>query len=220
MRDVVAIDGPGGVGKSTVAAALADRLGVAHVDTGAYYRAATLACLRAGVPLGEGPACARVVEQAHIDRRGGRTFLDGADVEHAIRGPEVTEHVSQVAGHPQVRRLLVPRQRAATAHGGVVEGRDAGTAVVPDAPAKVWLSADPRERAARRARQLGITDPAEIDALTADLARRDTADARQMERAHDAIVVDTSERTVTQVVEAIVERLPTGPDHVRMREGS
>lgn len=211
MSLVVAIDGPGGSGKSTVARALAERLGVAHVDTGAYYRAATLACLRAGVRLDDGSGCARVAADVWIDTSDGRTFLDGEDVEDAIRGAEVTAHVSQVAAHPEVREVLVARQRAAASSGGVVEGRDAGTAVVPDAPVKVWLTASPLERATRRAHQLGETDPEAIAAHAADLARRDEADAQQMTPAPDAEDVDTDGLSVDEVVETIVRRLPGAP---------
>lgn len=207
MSLIVAIDGPGGSGKSTVAAALADRLGVPHVDTGAYYRAATLACLRAGIPLDDEEACAGVVRDARIEHAAGRARLDGADVEDDIRGPLVTAHVSQVAAHPRVRDLLVARQRAAAHGGGVVEGRDAGTAVVPDAVAKVWLTASPEERAARRARQLGQTDPEAIADHAADLARRDRADAAQMTPAPDAVVIDTDGLGVEEIVDEIVVRL-------------
>ncbi|MDQ3709846.1 MAG: (d)CMP kinase, partial [Actinomycetota bacterium] len=131
---VVAIDGPAGSGKSTIAAALAERLGFAHVDTGAYYRAGTLAVLRSGIDLRDGAGCARVIGDLTIERRAGRTLLDGVDVEDDIRGPEVTATVSAVSAHPAVRAALLGAQRAAVSPAGaVVEGRDVGSVVVPDA---------------------------------------------------------------------------------------
>lgn len=201
---VVAIDGPGGAGKSTIAAALAERLGVPHVDTGAIYRAATLAVLRAGVDPGDAQACARVADSAEIGRRGGRTLLDGEDVEDEIRGARVTAHVSRVSGHPPVRAALLAAQREGIgAEGGVVEGRDAGTAVVPDADLKVWLTASPQERAARRAAQLDETDPERVAALARELELRDASDAERMRPAEDAVTVDTSGRGIDDIVEGL-----------------
>lgn len=205
---VVAIDGPSGSGKSTVAAALARRLGIRHVDTGAYYRAATLAVLRAGLA----PDDFRVPElvaAARIERRGGRTYLDGQDVEAEIRGGPVTAAVSVVAAHPRVRRVLVARQRAEVGDGGgaVVEGRDAGTVVVPDADLKVWLTASPRERATRRAAQVGEAAPEAVQAQAEALARRDARDAAQMTRAPDVVVVDTTATSVAALVATLVARL-------------
>jgi cytidylate kinase len=199
---VVAIDGPAGSGKSTVARALASRLGVPHVDTGAFYRAAALAVMRAGVPVADGAACAAVVATTAIGRQGDRTLLDGEDVEAEIRGPSVTGAVSAVAAHPAVRSTLLAAQRAGvSAFGGVVEGRDAGTVVVPAAPLKVWLTATPLERAARRAAQLGHLDPAAVARHALDLARRDEADAAQMVQAPDVLVVDTTGRSVRSLVD-------------------
>lgn len=213
MSLVVAIDGPAGAGKSTIAAALAERLGLAHVDTGAFYRAATLLVLRAGVDVADAAACADVVAAASIDRRAGRTYLDGEDVEDAIRGPAVTAAVSQVSGHPGVRAALVGLQRAQIDDGGaVVEGRDAGTVVVPDATLKVWLTASPVERATRRAGQLGTTEPDDVAVHAADIARRDAADADRMIRAADAVVVDTTGRDVPAIVDELVALAAAAPD--------
>lgn len=207
-RMVVAVDGPGGSGKSTVAQELARRLRVVHVDTGAYYRAVTLMVLRAGADPADAAACAALAEQAAITRWAGRTYVDGEDVEDAIRGPRVTAWVSTVAAHPQVRDRLVAQQRAAIgSSGAVVEGRDAGTVVVPDAHFKVWLTASPQMRAVRRAGQLGEHDPEVIDAIAGDLARRDDADAEQMARAVDAEVVDTTDREVADIVSELAERI-------------
>lgn len=209
-RVVVAVDGPSGSGKSTVARQLAQRLAVPHVDTGAYYRALTLAVLRAGLDPGDAAGCAALAERVSITRCDGRTALDDEDVEDAIRGPEVTAAVSVVSAHPAVRRLLVARQRDAIgAAGAVVEGRDAGTVIVPDAELKVWLTASPDMRAARRAAQLGEDDPGVVASIAADLARRDDADAQQMARAVEAHVVDTTGRDVAEVVDELARRALT-----------
>lgn len=206
-RVVVAVDGPSGSGKSTVAHQLADRLSVPHVDTGAYYRALTWAVLRHGVNTADAAACAELAQRVAITRASGRTYVNGEDVEDAIRGREATAAVSVVSAHPAVRRLLVARQRAAVGQtGAVVEGRDAGTVVVPEADLKVWLTASPHLRAARRAAQLGEED-ADVIAATADeLARRDDADAQQMARAADAAIVDTTGRDVAEVVAELAGR--------------
>ncbi len=202
---VVTIDGPAGSGKSTVAAALAARLGVVHVDTGAYYRAATLAVLRAGADPSDAAAAEAAVSGARIERRAGRTMLDGRDVEDEIRGPLVTAAVSTVAAHPAVRRALLPLQRAEVGDAGaVVEGRDAGTVVVPDADLKVWLTASPQERAVRRAAQRGVPDAAAVAAHAADISRRDRLDARQMVPSGGAVEVDTTGRGVPEIVDELV----------------
>ena len=205
---VLAIDGPAGSGKSTVAAALAERLGVPHVDTGAYYRAATLAVQRAGVSTDDVEAIVDTVRRAGITRRLGRTFLAGEDVEEEIRGAAVTGAVSSVSRHERVRKVLVALQRAEIgAAGAVVEGRDAGTVVVPDADLKVWLTASPRERARRRAAQLGQTSEDEISKHEDEIEQRDRSDARQMERAGDAIVVETTGLAIDVIVKDLADRL-------------
>lgn len=207
---VVTIDGPGGTGKSTIAAALAARLQVPHVDTGAYYRTATLAVLRAGVDPEDAEGCLKVVSSIRIERRAGRAFLNGEDVECEIRGPAVTGAVSAVAAHPEVRAALLAAQRCGISEkGAVVEGRDAGTVVAPDADLKIWLTASCETRAARRAEQLGQTHPDEVRSHTADLARRDTLDAKHMTPAPDAVLIDTTDREIRTVVETIA-RLALG----------
>jgi cytidylate kinase len=201
---VVAIDGPAGAGKSTISAGLAARLSLPHVDTGAYYRAATLAVLRAGADPRDARACAAVVRRAAIGRAGDRTLLDGDDVERAIRGPEITAAVSQVSAHAEVRALLVALQRAEVGHGGgVVEGRDAGTVVVPHADLKVWLTASVSERALRRAGQVGAVDDAAVAEHERAIVRRDAHDRQQMTPAPDAVLVDTTGRPVGEIVEEL-----------------
>jgi cytidylate kinase len=143
---VVAIDGPAGSGKSTVAGRVADELGVPHLDTGALYRAVTLACLRAGVDLADAASCETIARRVTIDRHGDRTHLDGEDVEEEIRADRVTNAVSQVASHAGVRAAMTPVQRAAASDGAVIEGRDIGTVVFPDADLKVFLTASVEER--------------------------------------------------------------------------
>lgn len=199
---VVAIDGPAGSGKSTVARMVAERLGVPHVDSGAFYRAATLAVLRAGVDPSSDDAV-DVVARAAISRDGDRTVLDGEDVEEEVRGADVTAHVSAVAAQQRVRNLLLAAQQAGLAtRGGVVEGRDAGTRIAPDADLKVWLDADVDERARRRAQQAGQPDA--VDHHAGDLSRRDAADARQMARDPDAVVLDTTGMPLEEVVATVV----------------
>jgi cytidylate kinase len=209
---IVAIDGPSGAGKSTVARAVATALDLPTLDTGAMYRAITLAALERGAALGDGEACgeiARSVELA-VD---GTVLLDGRDVTAEIRGPEVTEAVSTVSAHPAVRTALVAHQRAwADAHdGGVVEGRDIGTVVFPDAAVKVFLTASDDARARRRQRDEVAADrEVDLDEVRRDLDRRDRLDSTRalspLVAAPDALKIDTTELTVHEVVAEIVDR--------------
>jgi len=210
---VVAIDGPAGSGKSTVARGVAAALGLEVLDTGAMYRAVTLAVLTAGADPADAVACTRAAAAARIDL-GPRVLLDGRDVTEAIRGPEVTAAVSTVSAHPGVREVLVGHQRAwAEAHGGaVVEGRDIGTVVFPAATLKVFLTASDEERARRRARDEAAADRAvDVAAVQADLARRDRLDsgrsASPLVAAPDAVRVDSTDRTIEDVVRTIVSEL-------------
>jgi cytidylate kinase len=158
--------------------------------------------LRAGADPDDELACAAVVTAIDIRRAGSRTLLDGEDVESDIRGPAVTEAVSAVSRHPSVRdALLVRQRRQISERGAVVEGRDAGTVVAPDASLKVWLTASARERAVRRAAQLGEVDPDAVSAHARDIARRDAEDAAQMAAAPDAVVVDSTGRSLAEVVD-------------------
>ena len=189
---VIAIDGPAGAGKSTVARAVADALGFTYLDTGAMYRAVALARLR-----GE--------DRTDIDFDDGRVTLNGEDVSGQIRTPEVSEEASRVAAERAVREAMVARQRQLMADGDwVAEGRDIGSVVAPDAEVKVFLTADPRERAVRRAKELGA-DPEEVlrDVRARD-ERDSTREASPLVRAEGAREVDTTGRTIEEVVDEIV----------------
>jgi cytidylate kinase len=215
FRGQITLDGPSGTGKSSVARAVAARLGAAYLDTGAMYRAATVAVLDAGVSLDDKIAVARAVSEAAIevrtDARREVVRVDGVDVRERIRGAEVTRAVSPVSAVPAVRRLLVARQRelVAAAEAVVVEGRDIGTVVLPDATLKIYLTASPEVRAQRRAGQLGVTDPAKVAALAQDLRRRDEYDSRRADSplrpAQDAVLVDSTDLDRAAVVQRILE---------------
>ncbi len=209
---IVTMDGPGGTGKSTVSRAVAEIAGLPHLDTGAFYRAATLAVIKAEVDLDHGEAVAEVVSNAGFDQSDGRMMLDGEDVSVDIRSDQVTSAVSQVSSHPEVRELLVQHQRKWIAdHGGrgVVEGRDIGTVVFPEAEVKVYLDASPEVRARRRALQSG----ADTDQVLDDLARRDqidsSRDASPLTVPEGATVVETSDMTFNEVVDLILGLIPT-----------
>ena len=208
---VVAIDGPGGVGKSTVSSLVAEQIGAAHLDTGAFYRAAALAVLRAGADPEDSAAVVAAVSGRRIDHDRGRTTLDGADVSDAIRTDEVTAAVSAVSGHPELRERMVEAQQQWVNRRGnraVVEGRDIGTVVFPEATLKIYLDADPAVRAARRSGETGV---ATIDVAEA-LARRDRLDSTRptspLAAAADAIDLDTTELSVEEVVARILALLP------------
>jgi cytidylate kinase len=207
---VVAIDGPGGVGKSTVASRVADALGVPHLDTGAIYRTATLAALRARVAIGDVTAIVAVLETAEIGYEAGRATLDGRDVTEAIRSPEVTAAVSPVAAIPEVRELAVSIQRSWVVERGgsaVVEGRDIGTVVFPKAAVKVFLTATPEIRAQRRAGDSEAGGSA-VGEVATELARRDRLDstraASPLKPAPDAAIIDTSELGIDEVVAEVL----------------
>ncbi|HEV3472624.1 MAG TPA: (d)CMP kinase [Actinomycetota bacterium] len=203
---IVAIDGPAGAGKSTVASAVAAKLGFEHLDTGALYRVITLLGLEEGVGLDAGEDLAALAAAADIRLDGGRVIVGNQDLTEPIRSAEVTAAVSQVAAHPQVRTALIPLQRAVAARDVVVEGRDIGTEVFPDAEVKIFLTASPRARAERRARELRL-EPA-VDRLESEMVARDKADSTRsvspLTRAHDAIEVDTSDMSFDDVVDRVV----------------
>jgi cytidylate kinase len=206
---VVAIDGPAGSGKSTVARELARRLGLAYLDTGAMYRSVAFAALQRGLDPADDDALARLAQEVDLDA-GERVRVDGVDATAEIRGPAVTHVVSAVSAVPAVRKEMVRRQRAwAEEHGGgVVEGRDIGTVVFPAADLKVFLTASDEERARRRQKDESAPD---VTAVAADLARRDRLDSTRpvspLKPAADAVVIDTTRRTVGEVVDQILSLL-------------
>lgn len=210
MTPVVAIDGPSGAGKSTVARQVAAALAVDVLDTGAMYRAVTLEVLESGVDPGDADGCAAVARRVRIDQQGLTTRLDRRDVSAEIRSPDVTGAVSAVAAHPGVRAVLVERQRqwAATHGEGVVEGRDIGTVVFPDAVLKVFLTASDAERARRRRDEADPDGTVSVDAVRAELDRRDHLDASRaaspLTPAGDAVLIDTTDRPVGDIVDEIV----------------
>jgi cytidylate kinase len=208
---VVAIDGPAGSGKSTVARAVAERVGLPYLDTGAMYRSVAFASLRAAVDPEDAEVVGNLAEGIELSvEPDGTVTVDGVDATIEIRGPEVTRAVSVVAANPRVRAEMVRRQRewADQRGGGVMEGRDIGSVVFPDALLKVYLDADPEVRAARRSKEM--TD-LEYETVAADLARRDALDQGRehspLREADDAFVIDTSDLDVDEIVAVIVERL-------------
>jgi cytidylate kinase len=201
---IVAIDGPAGAGKSTVARALAQRLGFRYLDTGAMYRSLTWLALKRGMPLGEGePLGELAVEYPVTFDEKGRVYIDDTDVTSAIRQVRVDQMVPVVARHPEVRKVMRERQRELAAEGdAVIEGRDIGTVVAPAAEVKVYLVADQKVRAARRQ-----AERPEIgaDALATDLRLRDKSDSARMQPAGDAEQIDTTKLDVDEVVARIEE---------------
>jgi len=201
---IVAIDGPAGAGKSTVARAVADHLGFRYLDTGAMYRALTWLAIARGIPLGDGLPLAELAEANPVSFDGdGRVWIDGTDVTDVIRRPRVDRLVPVVARHQDVRAVMRRRQRELVAQGdAVVEERDIGTVVAPEADVKVYLVADRDVRARRRmADRPGIG----AEALETDLRVRDESDAARMQPASDAEVIDTSGLEVDAVVRRIEE---------------
>lgn len=207
---VIAIDGPAGSGKSTVAKSLAEHLGLRYLDTGAMYRAVTFAALRRNIDPADADPVAALARKVDLDVTLEHVRVDGVDATIEIRGPEVTRAVSTVAANAEVRAELVARQRdwAARHDGGVIEGRDIGSVVFPDAELKVYLDARPEVRAARRSKE--VTD-LDYETVAADLARRDALDqgreSSPLTRAGDAVEVDTSDLDVDEIVALIVAEL-------------
>lgn len=207
---VIAIDGPAGSGKSTVARRLAERLGLEYLDTGAMYRAVTFAALRRGIDPAEDEPVAALASRVDLTVTLDGVVVDGVDATIEIRGPEVTRAVSTVAANPTVRTELVSRQRewARRRGGGVIEGRDIGSVVFPDAALKVYLDARPEVRAARRSKEVSDLD---YETVAADIARRDALDqgrdASPLTRAGDAVELDTSDLTIDEILDLLVAQI-------------
>ncbi|WP_296133346.1 (d)CMP kinase [Corynebacterium sp.] len=220
---IVAVDGPSGTGKSTTCRALAKRLDAKYVDTGAMYRVATLAVLRAGVDPTDTAAVigatANLPLEVSDDPDSTQVIFDGEDVSRVIREDEVTRNVSAVSAIPEVRQNLVELQRtlAARAHRAIVEGRDIGTVVLADAPAKAFMTASAEVRAQRRHDQnLAAGIESDFDTVLADVERRDAADSSRttspLRPAEDAVLVDTSSMTRDEVLEALVDLIKESAD--------
>ena len=215
---VIAIDGPVAAGKSTVAQILARQLGFFYLDTGLLYRALTVKALRARVSPDDAAALAELARDLKVtirppsrpDGRLGDVRLDGHDITQALRSIEVEQAVSAVSAHPEVREALIPLQRGAVRlPGTVVAGRDIGTVIFPDADLKIYLDADPEERARRRLKQQGAWSEAGLVQTLRKIQERDRLDstraAAPLQRAPDALVIDTDDYTPEQVVQQIVE---------------
>jgi cytidylate kinase len=206
---VIAIDGPAGAGKSTVGRAVARRIGLEYLDTGAMYRAVTYAAMRRGVPVHDTEAVAELAREITLDVDGDGVRVDGVDATVEIRGRDVTQAVSVVAANSGVRSELVERQRAwvRARGGGVVEGRDIASVVFPEARLKLFVTASPRVRAERRVGEIG-GDLHEVESAIVERDRLDsTRDDSPLREVDGAIVVDTSEMSIDEVVDQIVELL-------------
>ena len=207
---VIAIDGPAGAGKSTVGRALATRLGLEYLDTGAMYRAVTFAALRRGLDPSDVDDVAKVSEALDLYVDDDKVTVDGVDATVEIRGREVTSAVSAVAANSRVRSELVRRQREWVAErgGGVVEGRDIGSVVFPDAALKLYVTATPRVRAERRVAEIG----GNVDDVEASIIERDRKDSTRADspltEASGALVIDTSGMSIDEVVEHLLELVP------------
>lgn len=212
----IAIDGPAGAGKSTVARQVAAQLGYIYVDSGAFYRAVTWHCIQRGVDLDREEDVARAIQDVDIkietdDRARVRVFVADQDVTDAIRGSAVAQAVSRVSAHPAVRAEILSSLRALSASGGVVmDGRDIGTVVLPHADAKFFLTATPQVRAERRLRELiAKGEKASLDQVLQDIVERDQRDSQRssapLRQAGDAQLIDTTTRTIEEVVEEILK---------------
>ncbi|QZT32623.1 (d)CMP kinase [Caldalkalibacillus thermarum TA2.A1] len=210
----IAIDGPAGAGKSTVAKMVADKLGYLYVDTGAMYRALTWKALHDNVDISSGEALVRLLNQCRLelqsDSASQRVVLNGRDITEAIRTREVSNHVSEVASHPQVREAMVELQREMATKGNVVmDGRDIGTYVIPDADVKIYLTASLEERARRRYEELRVKGhEVSFEEIKQEILERDDKDRKRdtapLQKAADALTVDTTGLSITEVVNCIL----------------
>jgi cytidylate kinase len=210
-RLIIAIDGPSGAGKGTVARRVAAELGYRHVDTGAMYRAVAWKALHEGIDVRDEAAIAALGDRAHYDLEGGRVAVDGHDIAKAIRTPEIDAAAAAVARHPAVRHVLVRRQREMGEGGGIVmEGRDIGTVVFPEADVKIYLDASPEERARRRAADPAhaASQQAALTEIATALAERDSSDRTRavspLMQAADALAIDTTTMPIDAVVQEIL----------------
>jgi cytidylate kinase len=215
---IIAIDGPGGSGKSTVARSVARRLGFTYIDSGAMYRAVALWALRLGMDLDDLHRLEQLAREAHIELPGDQVLLNGEDVTADIREPKISEAASRVAAQPGVRRAMREEQRRIGLEGpAVMEGRDIGTVVFPEARVKIFLDAQPEARAQRRASELGAT----VEDVARDLEARDQRDRNRAEapltQAPDAEYLDTTHLTLAEAEEAVLklvrDRTSNGKDH-------
>jgi len=213
---VITIDGPAGSGKTTTARRVAEALGYLHLDSGALYRAVTLKVLRSGVDIHDEARVAQIAKSCDLllQFENGilKVFLDGQDVTEAIRSPEVTEAIAPIAANPMVREILTQKQRdMANGHGVVVEGRDTGTVVFPDADLKIYMVASIEQRAKRRYEELASKGiKIDFDKLVQDIKKRDESDATRahspLKKPDDAIVLDTTGLTIDEQVEFVVNK--------------
>lgn len=210
MTRTIAIDGPSGSGKSSVADRLADALHMAHLDTGAMYRAITLDLLEQGIDVNDEQAVDERLNQLNLKMEDDRVFLDNRDVTARVRADDVTRNVSVVSGYRAVREKMVAMQQAIAASADVIlDGRDIGTVVLPNADLKIFLTATPEERARRRLQDKKSTSSMAYEEVLADIRRRDLYDSTRaispLRQAEDAVRIDSSDMAIEEVVERIIE---------------
>lgn len=210
MTRTIAIDGPSGSGKSSVADRLANALHMAHLDTGAMYRAITLDLLEQGIDVNDEQAVDERLNQLNLKMEDDRVFLDNRDVTARVRADDVTQNVSVVSGYRAVREKMVAMQQAiATSADVILDGRDIGTVVLPNADLKIFLTATPEERARRRLQDKKSTSSMAYEEVLADIRRRDQYDSTRaispLRQAEDAVRIDSSDMAIEEVVERIIE---------------